>query len=86
MHTLSVTVAGLLLLGLFCGVGWAFAREQGARSAALVFVPVWFVATALNMWVGVNRAGYTVLQEMPVSVIMFVLPTAFALTLRARLR
>lgn len=86
MHTLSVTAGGLLLLALFCSVGWAFARGQWVRTAALIFVPAWFVVTAVNMWIGVNRAGYTVPQEVSVSVVIFAIPTALALILRARLR
>jgi hypothetical protein len=30
------------------------------------FIPVWLVAAAVNMWIGVTRAGYSVGEEAPI--------------------
>ena len=37
----------------------------------------------MNMWVGVTRAGYTVMQELPILLVNFAVPAAIA-TLLAR--
>ena len=32
----------------------------GLVRAVKVFVPLWFIAAGINMWVGVSKAGYSV--------------------------
>jgi hypothetical protein len=39
---------------------------------------VWFVVTAVNMYIGVTRAGYTVMDEAPILVLVFVVPAVIA--------
>ena len=78
MHTLLVVVGGFLLLALFL----LLARDR-AR-AALAFIPAWFAAAAVNLWVGVSRAGYTVLEELPVFLMVFAVPAAVAVLLWRR--
>ena len=75
-----VIIGGLVLLGLFLLAG----RLAGgaATRAALWFLPVWLVAAAVNMWVGVNRAGYAVSAELPIFLIVFAVPAAAALLAR----
>ena len=43
--------------------------------------PAYLAAALVNLWVGVNRAGYSLLQEMPFFSLVFGLPAAFALLL-----
>ena len=80
MHTIIVIAGGLVLLGVFVLV----ARSVGAATpaamatAALYFIPVWLVAAAVNMWIGVSRAGYTVAQEFPIFLLVFAAPAAVA--------
>ncbi|HSX49785.1 MAG TPA: hypothetical protein VLF09_02425 [Cellvibrio sp.] len=81
MHTLMVLVAGFVLL-FFCQlVARAFVGEgvNPTVKAMLVFVPLWFIACAINMWIGINHAGYTFMQELPIFVLVFGIPTAAAL-------
>lgn len=77
MHTLMVLAGGFALLAACIVVS----RKVAGTSApgALAFVPLWFVATALNMWVGVTRAGYTVADEFPIFIGLFSVPTLVAL-------
>lgn len=79
MRTLIIIIGGLVLLGLFMLAG----RVVGGDSAALVraaayFVPVWFVLAAINMWIGVSRAGYSVAEEAPIFAVIFAVPTLAA--------
>ena len=81
MHTLKVVASGLLLLALCLVVGrWlGTTPAAGIATAVKVFVLLWFVAAAVNLWVGVTRAGYTVAEEAPVFGIVFAVPVAVAL-------
>jgi hypothetical protein len=81
MHTLKVIVGGLLLLAVCLLAGrWLGATPAaGMATAVKVFVPLWFVAAAINLWVGVKHAGYSFAEEAPVFGIVFAVPVAFAL-------
>ena len=82
MHTVKVLAAGfaLLVVCLAAGrlMGGAGQSTLIARSA-LVFVALWFVAAGINMWVGVSKAGYTVEEEAPIFLVVFLIPAAVAL-------
>ena len=82
MHTIKIIAIGLALLAVCLAVG----RLPGGASqpsrlsrSALVFVPLWFVGAGINMWIGVSRAGYSVADEAPIFLIVFVIPAAVAL-------
>lgn len=78
MHTLTMILAGLALLGVFTLLG----RRRGpgcTMAAAWTFVPVWLVIACVNMWVGVSRAGYTFAEELPILLLVFLLPASLAI-------
>ena len=80
MHTIMVISGGFLLLVIFVIV--ARLSSGGSRSAmakgALAFIPVWFIAAAINMWVGVTQAGYSVAEEAPILGVVFGVPAIVA--------
>ena len=79
MHMAMVMGAGILLLGVFVMFGWLWgASAAGMVLAAKVFMPVWLLVAATNMWVGVAHAGYTVRQELPILLIVFAVPAVVA--------
>jgi hypothetical protein len=86
VHTIIVIGVGVLLLGLCLLVG-RFVGEgpPAVAGAALVFVPLWFIGAAINLWIGVSRAGYSVADEAPIFVLVFAIPVALALIVRRRL-
>jgi hypothetical protein len=86
MHTALVIGAGFVLLGICLGVGRLIGGPGPAplATAARSFVPVWFVAALINLWVGVSQAGYTVAEELPVLAVVFAVPAAVALFLWRR--
>ena len=51
---------------------------EASRMATLTFVAVWFVVAAVNMWLGVTRAGYSLADELPIFLLIFVAPVALA--------
>ena len=79
MHVAMVIGGGLVLLGVFVLFGWLWgASAAGMALAAKVFMPAWAAVALLNMWVGVAHAGYTVRQEAPILVLVFLVPAVVA--------
>ncbi len=70
---------GIVLLGLFLLFGrlWGGATPDLAL-AAKAFIPVWLVIALVNMWVGVTKAGYSVRDELPILLIVFIVPAVLA--------
>jgi hypothetical protein len=81
LHTVKVIAGGLGLLIVCLVVGrWVGATPAvGMADAVKVFVPLWLVATGINMWAGVSKAGYSVAEEAPIFLLVFAVPTAVAL-------
>jgi hypothetical protein len=88
MHTLKLIAAGFALLGALHFLARRLKLGGGDPTgfAVKLFLPLWLVAALVNLWVGVNRAGYTLLQEMPFFSLVFGLPAAFAILLFLRFR
>lgn len=79
MHVAMVITGGLALLGIFVLFGWLWgASAAGMALAAKLFVPAWLAVALVNMWVGVSHAGYTVRQEAPILLLVFLLPAIAA--------
>lgn len=79
MHVLMVIGGGVVLLGLFILFGWLWgASAAGMAMGAKAFVPVWLLIAAVNMWVGVTQAGYSVREESPILLLVFAVPAIAA--------
>jgi hypothetical protein len=75
MRTAIIIVGGLALLGAFAVGGWWLGGgPRSAASAAKLFIPVWLAAASINMWLGVSRAGYSVAEELPIFLAIFLIP------------
>jgi hypothetical protein len=86
MHTIIVVAVGLGLLGLCAVVGHVVGGAAGLARASIIFLPLWFVAAAINLYVGVKRAGYSVKDEMPIFLLVFAVPAAVGLLIWWKLR
>lgn len=53
---------------------------SGIGSAALAFLPLWFIGAGINMYIGVRQAGYSVADEAPIFLVVFAIPAAAALS------
>ena len=76
MRTAIIILIGFLLMGICL-----FVPRLAGRSMVLgaqVFIALWLVAAALNLWLGVSRAGYTFMEELPIFLLIFALPAAAA--------
>ncbi len=83
MRTAIIIFGGFALLAVCIGVSRWFAGSGAASvgAAVKIFIPIWLCAAAINMWIGVARAGYSVAEEFPIFLLIFGLPTAAALLL-----
>jgi hypothetical protein len=79
MHTAFVLAGGFALLAVCGVVGQRIGGNPGTSTGALVFVPLWLVASALNLYVGVKRAGYALADELPMFELVFAIPASTAL-------
>jgi hypothetical protein len=48
-------------------------------TAIKVFIAIWFVVAAVNMWFGVAKAEYSFTEELPIFLLIFLLPAGAAL-------
>jgi hypothetical protein len=87
MRTMIIILGGLALLAA-CVLA---ARRLGGGAAApigsavAIFIATWFVVAAINMWFGVTRAGYSFKEELPIFLLIFLLPAAAAVFVRWKL-
>lgn len=79
MHTVIVIGGGIVLLVLAVLIGRASGGAAGIARWAVIFIPVWLVLAAINLWVGVSHAGYTVMEEMPIFLVVFGGPAIIAI-------
>jgi hypothetical protein len=81
MRTLIILICGLALWGGSLGVTRLLGDTGPSKMslATYVFIALWFLISAGNMWVGVAQAGYSVKEELPIFLLIFSLPVAVAL-------
>lgn len=79
MRTVIIIGAGLIIGALFLFAGRLLGRgPETLAVGAKLFIPLWFIAAALNMWLGVAKAGYSFMEELPIFLLIFVVPAAAA--------
>jgi len=79
MRTVVIILSGLVILGLSALAGWRLGGgAQSMVMATKIFIPVWLVVAAINMWIGVSRAGYSVAEEFPIFSVIFIVPASVA--------
>jgi hypothetical protein len=81
MRTLIILICGIVLWGACLGVARLFGEAGLSKMsvATYVFIALWFLISAGNMWIGVAQAGYSVKEELPIFILIFSLPVAVAL-------
>jgi len=86
MPTILVIAIGFAVLALCAVVGRMVGGASGTATAVLVFLPLWLIGSGINMYIGVERAGYSVAAETPIFLIVFAVPAAAALFAWFKLR
>jgi hypothetical protein len=84
MRTALFLLAGFLLLAALVLLGKLFSEAYPAATwwTTFGFVLLWLVLAVANMWVGVAKAGYSFSEELPVMLLIFVVPAAVAFLLK----
>lgn len=81
MHTVKVIGIGFALLGilLVAAPRLAISASRPIAFAIRLFLPLWLAGALINLWIGVSRAGYTVVEEAPIFLIVFGVPAIASL-------
>lgn len=77
MRTAIIILAGFAALAAAALIARFAAGERAMALACGIFIPLWLAAALINMWIGVSRAGYSVAEEWPIALVIF-LPPALA--------
>jgi hypothetical protein len=87
MRTGLFLLAGFLLLASFAVLARLFsANYPGAgTTATIAFLIFWLALAGFNMWVGVARAGYSAIEELPILLLIFGVPAVVALLVKWKL-
>ncbi|WP_039049033.1 hypothetical protein [Comamonas thiooxydans] len=79
MHMLLTIIGGVVLFGVFALFGRLWGGDvAGIALGVKCFIPIWLAISLVNMWVGVNHAGYSVQDELPILLLVFAVPAALA--------
>lgn len=81
MHTVIVLAVGFGVLAICALVGRSVGGVHGIATASMAFFPIWFVGAAINLFVGVKRAGYSFKEEAPIFFLIFAVPAIAAILL-----
>ena len=84
MRTGLFLLAGFLLLAASLLLGRIFSANYPNATfvATVVYLALWLILAAANMWVGVAKAGYSVAEELPVFALIFLVPAVLAIILK----
>jgi hypothetical protein len=85
VRTLLFIVGGLFVLGLLIFTTPRADHPAVARTC-LIFLVGWFLVTVGNLVYGVSQAGYGFGEELPVALLIFLVPAAPATFLLIRNR
>ena len=87
MRTILFLAAGLFLTASLLLVAKLFSEHlpSAPNWAVALGVGAWLAVTCLNMWIGVARAGYSIREEVPILLLLFLVPAAVAVVVRWRL-
>ena len=84
MRTAVIILAGFLAWGVCLGIAKfaAGGSESWMNPATGIFVVLWFVVAAVNMWMGVTKAGYSFREELPIFLVIFFVPVLVAVIVK----
>jgi hypothetical protein len=81
MRTALIIGGGLVLLAVCILLARWLGGAGATRFAIGLFIPVWLIIAAVNMWFGVARAGYSIREELPVFTVILLIPALVAVWL-----
>lgn len=87
MRTGLFILSGFLLLAVSFIMAKLFSNyfPSAGTVAISAFLVLWLALTGFNLWVGVNKAGYSVAEELPIMLFLYAAPALAAILLKWRL-
>jgi hypothetical protein len=84
MRTAVIILVGFLAWGVCLGMAKVAAGGSASSMnlATGIFVVLWFGAAGVNMWMGVTKAGYSFREELPVFLVIFLVPSLVAVIVK----
>ena len=81
MRTLIIILAGIVLyiIGFLVSKYLAGSGTASHNIVTIIFIMAWFIISAVNMWLGITWAGYTFMEELPIFLLIFLVPSVLAL-------
>ena len=80
MRSIIITSFGLILWAVSLAIPKLIGQDnsQAKKMATFLFIFVWLLIAGYNMWKGI-LAGYTMGEELPIFLMIFLIPTIAAL-------
>jgi len=87
MRTGLFILAGFLLLAASVILAKLFSNyfQSSGLVATSTFLVLWLILTGFNMWIGVERAGYSTVEEIPIFLLLFGVPAVAAILINWKL-
>jgi hypothetical protein len=84
MRTVLIILAGLVVWAICVGFIKFLASLSPANltAATALFAGTWLLLAAVNMWFGVYRAGYSFKEELPIFLLIALVPITVAVIVR----
>lgn len=81
MRSLIIVCGGFVLWGSLLSIARFFGAgsSSAAAKAVGVFALAWLALALLNLWFGVERAGYSFAEELPIFLLIFLVPVSVAI-------
>ena len=85
MRTLLFIVGGIVLWAVITGVARMFGNQPGSSwMPTIIFAVIWFGIAGWNMWVGVTQAGYTFMEELPIFLVLYLVPVIVGIFIKQK--
>ncbi|NQD36240.1 hypothetical protein HPT27_04325 [Permianibacter sp. IMCC34836] len=80
MRTLLFLIAGICLLAATLILAKLFSSNYpgAGRWLPIIAAALWFAIAAINMWTGIANAGYSFKEELPIFLLIAIVPVAMA--------
>jgi hypothetical protein len=79
MRTALIILGGVVAWGVFAAAAKSAPNPAKAiDTATIAFVGGWFLVAAINMYFGVARAGYAFREELPIFLVIWLVPATVA--------
>ena len=80
MRTAIIIIIGFLIWGACIGVSKILGNHSAfsMEVATYAFIGIWFGISATNMWIGISKAGYSFFEELPIFLVIFLIPSIVA--------